>query len=85
MVDNKVYKNLYKFMLLTPDLSFPNIYSFLKTIKQEKKVMSIVMFYVGQWLNCNPIKVAKCNNNKPPLWNDLILALQERHSEKIDK
>jgi hypothetical protein len=52
-------------MLLKPDLSFFNIYSFFKTIKQERKVISIIISYIGYWLNYNPIKVAKCNNNKP--------------------
>ena len=33
MADNKVYKNLYKFVLLKPDLSFLDIYSLLKTTK----------------------------------------------------
>ena len=47
IADNKVYKNLYKFILLRPDLSFPDIFSLLKTIKQEGKVMSIVMSYIG--------------------------------------
>ena len=47
MADNKVYKKLYKFMLLRPDLSFPNIHSLLKTTKQEGKVISIVMSYVS--------------------------------------
>jgi hypothetical protein len=54
-------------MLLRPDFSFLDIYFFLKTIKQEGKVMSIIIFYIGQWLNCNFIKVAECDNNKPPL------------------
>jgi hypothetical protein len=54
-------------MLLKPDLSFFDIYSLLKTTKQEGKVMSIIIFYISYWLNYNPIKVTECNNNKPPL------------------
>ena len=48
MADNKIYKKLYKFMLLRPDLSFPNIHSLLKTMKQEGKVISIVLSHIGQ-------------------------------------
>ena len=62
-------------MLLRLDLSFLDIYSLLKITKQEGKVISIIISYISQWLNCNPIKVAKCDNNKPPLQNDLVLAL----------
>jgi hypothetical protein len=83
--DNKVYEKLYEFTLSRPDLSFPNIHSLLKTTKQEGKVMSIVMSHVGQWLNRNPAKVAERDSNKPPLRNDLIPALQERHGEKADE
>lgn len=83
--DDEVYKNLYKFVLLRPDLSFPDIHSLLKITKQEGKVMSTVMSHVGQWLNRNPTKVAERDNNKPPLRNDLVPALRERHGEKADE
>ena len=72
-------------MLLRPDLSFLDIYSLLKTTKQEEKVMSIVMSHIGQWLNCNPTKIAECDNNKPPLQNDLVPALQKRYNKKADE
>ncbi len=85
MADNKTYKKLYEFMLSRPDLSFPNIHSLLKTTKQEGKVMSIVLSHVGQWLNRNPAKVAERDSNKPPLRNDLVPALQQRHGEKADE
>lgn len=83
--DNKVYENLYEFVLSRPDLSFPDIHSLLKTTKQEGKVMSIVMSHVSQWLNRNPTKVAERDNNKPLLRNDLVPALRERHGEKADE
>ena len=47
MADNKVYKNVYKFVLLRLDLSFLDIYSLLKITKQEGKVISIIISYIG--------------------------------------
>jgi aryl-alcohol dehydrogenase-like predicted oxidoreductase len=67
-------------VLSTLDLGFANVHSLLKTTKQEGKLMSMAISYVSQWLNCDPARVGERdnNNNKLPLRNDFLPALQER-------
>jgi hypothetical protein len=80
-----IYDALYQFVLSTPDLSFADVHSLLKTTKQEGKVMSTVMAHVGQWTNREPTRVAERDNNKPPLRNDLLPALRERYGEDAEE
>ncbi|KAF2463236.1 uncharacterized protein BDR25DRAFT_362954 [Lindgomyces ingoldianus] len=65
--------------------SFADVHSLLKTTKQEGKVMSIVMSYVCQWLNRDPARVSKRDNNKPLLRKDFLPALREKCGDDAEK
>ncbi|KAF2174792.1 hypothetical protein K469DRAFT_770346 [Zopfia rhizophila CBS 207.26] len=83
--DDDTYNGLYQSVLSTPDLSFADVHSLLKTTKKEGKVMSVVVSHVGQWLNRDPARVIERDNNKPPLRNDFLPALRERYGEGAEK
>jgi hypothetical protein len=83
-VGDGAYLNLYRSVLSEPGRRFIDIQALLKTTKQEGKLMSIVMSYVGQWMNTEPEKVSDCDNNKPALRKDLVPALRVRYGDKAD-
>ena len=71
---------MYKTVRLYPITAFPDIHALLKTSKQDRKTISMIMAYVGQWLNREPFRVTDRGSNKPPLRQDLLPGLRSRYS-----
>lgn len=58
--------------------------SLLRTSKEDGRVMVQVLSHVVAWLNPDPTRVHdKRDNNKPPLWKDLVPGLQACSEEQI--
>ena len=73
------YNSLCFFIMKKPDLTFPDVARLLKTTKQESKVMSTVLTYIGQWLNCQPFHANKRFRQKPTLQNNFLPTLHQHY------
>lgn len=67
-----------------PRLRFVDVQSLLRTSREDGRVMVQVLGHVVAWLNPKPTQVHdKRDNNKPPLWKDLVPGLQACSEEQI--
>ena len=80
-LDDAGYDRAYDVVLENPTLQFPDVHAFLKSSKSHGKVMKTVMTHVGQWLNRDAFRVADRAGEKPPLWKDLLPAVERRHPD----
>jgi hypothetical protein len=84
VLGDDAYEQVYKCIRETPRLRFVNMHSMLRTSKENSRVMVQVLNHVIAWLNPSPMTVHnRRDNNKPPLWNDLMPALQNCPEECI--
>jgi hypothetical protein len=73
------YNRVYNMVLSNVALQFLDVYSILKTSPREDKIIRTIITHVGQWLNRKAFYLSNCADEKPPLWKDLLLAMQSRH------
>jgi hypothetical protein len=84
VLGDDAYKQVHERIRGTPRLRFVNVHSLLRTSKEDGRVMVQVLNHVIAWLNPSPTAVHnRRDNNKPPLWNDLVPALQNCKEECI--
>ena len=82
--DDTAYAGLCQTVVSEPGRRFINIQAFLKTTKQEGKLMSTVLSHVTLWMNAEPAKVSDRDNNKPALREDLVPALRATYGDKAE-
>ena len=76
-LDNRSYWDMYDYILKTPRLRFPDIHRLTRLSKVEGRVLHLLISNVVGLLNPEPTEIFdRRDNNKPPLRNDLIPALQ---------
>lgn len=73
------YDRVYDVVLSDPTLRFADVHRLLKTSPREGKIMRTTMTHVGQWLNRDAFRPSNRADEKPPLWKDLLPAVQKRH------
>jgi hypothetical protein len=66
------YYNAYQAVITFPDRRFPDIHATFRTGRRDGKAVSQLICHVVQWVNPSPTKVGDRENNKPPLWRDLM-------------
>jgi hypothetical protein len=71
-LDDTAYYSAYEAVLEFPDRRFPDIQALLRTSRRDGKAVSQLMCHVVQWVNPSPAEVGDRQNNKPPLWRDLM-------------
>jgi hypothetical protein len=77
VLSHRQYHAAYRFVLEHSEEVFLDVQALLLAgRKNEGKSISQVMSQVVQWLNPQPTLVSSRENNKPPLWQDLISPLQ---------
>lgn len=75
--DDYGYWEVYQYILLSPELSFPDLDRITRLSKEDGKILFSVMSHVVAWLNPSPTVITdRRDNNKPPLRGDLQPALQ---------
>jgi hypothetical protein len=77
------YDRFYDLVLSDSTLRFPDVHSLLKTSPREGKTMRTIMSHVGQWLNRDAFRPSNRADEKPPLWKDLLPAVQKRHPHDV--
>lgn len=78
------YYHAYQAVLTFPDRRFPDIQAMLRTGRRDGKAVSQLICHVVQWVNPSPTKVGDRENNKPPLWRDLIWPFRAGSSSQGD-
>jgi hypothetical protein len=73
------YDRVYEMVLSDSTLQFPDVHALLKTTPRQGKIMRTIMAHVGQWLNRDAFRTSQRADDKPPLWKDLLPAVQKRH------
>jgi hypothetical protein len=71
-LDDAAYFNACQAVLEFSDRRLPDIQTMLGTGRRDGKAVSQLMCHVVKWLNPSPTKVGDRENNKPPLWRDLM-------------
>lgn len=74
--DAQSYWDIYDWVLQGPELRFPSVRRVVKLSRNEGQVLHKVMRHVVDWVHpeANSV-VARRDNNKPPLYCDLVPAL----------
>ncbi len=80
-LSDRDYDRVYDLVLSDPALQFPDVHGLLKTSPREGKIMRTIMTHVGQWLNRDAFRTHNRADEKPPLWKDLLPAVQQRHPD----
>lgn len=75
-INDGEYEEMYKRILMTPQLRFTNINCLISLSKDDGKVLFQVMSHVVAWLNKNPSTSSRRDNNKPPLRADIVAKLE---------
>ena len=85
MLGDDDYRKVYEHVAGSrPRLRFVDVQSLLRTSKEDGRVMVQVLSHVVAWLNPDPTRVHdKRDNNKPPLWKDLVPGLRACSEEQI--
>jgi len=84
MLEDDAYRKVYEHVRGTLRVRFVDVHGLLETSKDEARIMVQVLNHVVAWLNPSPTLVHdRRDNNKPPLWNDLVPALQRCTEERI--
>ncbi len=84
MLDDGAYRELCERILNTPALQFIDIQGLFRTSKEDGRFMVQILGHVVAWLNPNPTAALdRRDNNKPPLRKDLLPALQDCPSRRI--
>lgn len=75
-LDHHQYYAAYRFVLEHPEQNFVDIQSLLRAGRTDGKIVSQVMSHVVRWVNTKPTEVKASENNKPPIWKDLVPILK---------
>ncbi|KAH0558744.1 hypothetical protein GP486_004613 [Trichoglossum hirsutum] len=71
------YSIAHRYVTESGDLVFEDLSHSMKRIRQEGKMISLIMTHVSGWLNYKPYQVVNEHvNNKPPIRDSFILALR---------
>jgi hypothetical protein len=71
-LNDMAYYDAYQAVLTFPDRRFPDLQAMFRTGRRDGKAVSQLILHVVQWVNPSPTKVGDRENNKPPLWRDLM-------------
>lgn len=86
VLDDQAYWDIYNCIIRTPALHFPNVYRLTDLSKNDGRVLFQVMDHVVNWLNPNRTVIKdRRDNNKPPLRNDLLPALQHFSAKHVQQ
>jgi hypothetical protein len=83
--DDEGYHGLYQCLCSDSPYRFFDIQVLLQTKEQDGKRMSSVMMHVTQWINLEPTKVLRRDNNKPLLREDLIPGLRKKYGDEAEE
>lgn len=83
--DNKAYYCLYQCLHSDSPYRFFDIQGLLQTKEQDGKRMSTVLVHIIQWINLEPTKVRRGDNNKPLLREDLIPVLRKKYGDEAEQ